>query len=349
MKLTCMPTALLAFSAASGVNAQSLPDYKPAKHLTGEIRLWGSPSMLPMMKLLEDGFRKYEPDVVFDNNLRSTATTQFGLFESVADLAVSARHLYPYEYYGVYRRSLLYPIEIAIATGATEAVGKSTALAIVVNKFNPLTHISLDQLDGIYGTARTGGWQDLVWAESAARGPEKDLKTWGQLGLKAEWSGHAIHPYGPPGIYPGGQTFFQRTVLGGGDMFAESLREFQDRKAMLKALADDPYGIAYVALGNANAALRARLKIIPVGASDAGPFVPLTRASVADHSYPLARHAYLYYAPDGPGGQAREVPEKLKEFLMYVLSRQGQQQVEKEGYYLPLTADMAEGQRAKVR
>jgi phosphate transport system substrate-binding protein len=326
-----------------------LPEYRPSQQMTGQIRLWGSTSMLRLMKLWEDGFRKYEPNIVFENDLKGTASAQFGLFESVADLAVSARHLYPYEFYGVYRRSLLYPVEVAVATGATEAVGKSTALAIVVNKANPLAHVSIEQLDGIFGTARTGGWQDLVWAESAARGPEKNIRTWEQMGLTGAWAGRPIHPYGPPGIYPGGQTFFQQRVLGGSDMFAEALREYQDRRAMLEALAKDPDGIAYVALGNATPELRAQLKVIPVGPTDAGPFVALTRATVQDGSYPLARHAYLYFAPDGPGGVAKPIDPKLKEFLTYVLSQQGQGQTAKEGEYLPLTDETAMAQMAKLK
>jgi phosphate transport system substrate-binding protein len=349
MKKRLLMYGAFAFCWGVQTHAQTQTSYRPTQELTGEIRLWGSPSMLHLMQLWEGGFHQYEPNIVFENNLKSTAAAQFGLFESVADLAVSARHLYPYEYYGVYRRSLLYPVEVTVATGATEAIGKSTALAIVVNKANPLAHISMSQLDGIFGTARTGGWQDLVWADSAARGPEKNIRSWGQMGLEGEWASRPIHPYGPPGIYPGGQTFFQRTVLGGGDMFAETLREYQDRRAMLQALAEDPQGIAYVALGNATPELRARLKVIPVGATDNGPFVQLTRTTVADHSYPLARYAYVYFAPDGPGGVAKAIDPKLKEFLTYVLSREGQQQTEKEGDYLPLTADTAKAQRAKLK
>ena len=118
---------------------------------------------------------------------------------------------------------------------------------------------------------------------------------------------------------------------------------------MLEALADDPDGIAYVAMGNATPELRARLKVISVGATDKGPFVPLTRATVADHSYPLARFAYVYFAPDGPGGVPKVIDPKLKEFLTYVLSREGQQQTLKEGDYLPLTTETANAQMSKLR
>lgn len=326
-----------------------LPAYRPNQQLTGEIRLCGSKSMLPLLNLLEEGFRKFEPNIVFHNDLRSTSLAQFGLFENTVDLAVSARHLYPYEFYGVYRRSLLYPVEITIATGATETIGKSTALAIVVSKANPLTHISMKQLDGVFGAQRTGGWQDLVWEESVARGPEGNIRTWGQLDLKENWAARPIHPYGPPGIYPGGQSFFQRAVLGGSDRFAEALREYQDRHAMLEALIHDPEGIAYVALGNATPEQRAQLKVLPVSETNDSDPVPLTSATVRNHHYPLARYAYVYYAPDGPDGFAKAIDPKVKEFVTYILSREGQQQVDREGSYLGLMQEVVTAQRSKLK
>src|SRR5258708_22323034 len=118
---------------------------------------------------------------------------------------------------------------------------------------------------------------------------------------------------------------------------------------MLEALADDPEGIADVSLGTATLELRARVKVNRVGTADEGPFVQLTRTTVTDHSYPLARHAYVYFAPDGPGGVAKAIDPKLKEFLTYVLSREGQQQTAKEGENLPLTAETAKAQLSKLR
>src|SRR5262249_39716580 len=151
------------------------------------------------------------------NTLKGTASAQFGLHVNVADLALSGRPLFPYEYYGIYRRSQLYPVEIEVATGSLDVRGKSTALGAFVHKDNPLATLTLKQHDAIYGGARTGGWQASAWVESAARGAEENIRTWGQLGLTGEWADKPIHVYGPPGLHPGGVSYFQMRVMGGAD------------------------------------------------------------------------------------------------------------------------------------
>ncbi|HVH72181.1 MAG TPA: hypothetical protein VNB49_13865, partial [Candidatus Dormibacteraeota bacterium] len=105
--------AIFAFSilAMPQTSPSALPEYTPGSRLSGVIRSWGSVQMGPLMKLWENGFHKYQPDIYFADTLKGTATAQFGLHEWAADLAVSARKIYPYEFYGVYRRSLLYPVE----------------------------------------------------------------------------------------------------------------------------------------------------------------------------------------------------------------------------------------------
>ena len=125
--------ALVLFVCALPVRSQTsseFPEYQSGPRLSGVIRSWGSDQMGSLMKLWEGGFHKYQPDIYFSDTLKGTATAQFGLHEWVADLAVSARKIYPYEFYGVYRRSLLYPVEIAVASGSkpTTPRTKSTFL-----------------------------------------------------------------------------------------------------------------------------------------------------------------------------------------------------------------------------
>ena len=202
----CAGAAVFSAAAAQSV----LPEYVPARQVSGNIRSWGSEQMGPLMKLWEEGFRKYQPGVTFSDSLMGTATAQYGLHEWQADLAVSTRQIYPYEYYGLYRRSLMYPVEIAVATGSYNVPRKSFALGVFVNKKNPLAKLTVAQVDGVFGAHRTGGWQKLSWiTEGVARGAEKDIRTWGQLGLTGEWADKPIHVYGPPGIFPGGISYFQ--------------------------------------------------------------------------------------------------------------------------------------------
>ena len=327
-------------------NVSSLPEYKPGAKLAGVIRSWGSDQMGPLMKRWEDGFHRYQPDVYFSDTLKGTATAQFGLHEWVADLAVSTRKIYPYEFYGVYRRSLLYPVEIAVATGSYNVPRKAPAIAVFVNRANPLAKLTVKQLDGIYGAHRTGGWQDLSWHSEIARGTEQDIRTWGQLGLKGDWADKPIHVYGPPGIYPGGISFFQTRVMGGADSWNESLLEYEDRAKMMDALSHDRYGIAYTSLNYQTE----QTKPLALSENDGAAFVELTRETASDRTYPLVRTVYIYFAPDRPDGSPADpkVEPKIREFLRYILSRQGQEDALREGDYLPLTPQLVAEQLHKL-
>jgi phosphate transport system substrate-binding protein len=333
--------ALLAH-ATFAKDVSTLPEYRPEQKISGVIRSWGNPHMASLMKNWEAGFRRFQPDVYFADNLKSTATGIFGLNEWAADLALMGRQIYTYEFYGVYRRSLLLPVEIAVATGSFNVPGKSFALAVFVHRDNPLAQLTLTQLDGIFGAQRDGGWDGLNWRKESARGPEKNIRTWGQLGLTGAWAEKPIHLYGPPGLYPGGHSFFQRRVMGGADTWAEGLMEFEDRKEMMAALSRDPLGIAYTGLCYATP----ETKPLALAENAGAPYVVPTKATVADRSYPLARTVYIYFAPDTPGGEPAnpKTDPKAREFLRYILSRQGQADVAHEGDYLPLTAELLHAQ-----
>jgi phosphate transport system substrate-binding protein len=338
--------ALLMFATgvACAQEPSSLPDYKPEQRVSGVIRSWGSDHMAALMKRWEKGFAKFHPGISFVDTLKGTASAQFGLHVNMADIALSGRELFPYEYYGIYRRSQLYPIEIEVATGSFDVRGKSTAIGVFVHKDNPLAKLTLKQLDGIYGAQRTGGWQKIEWVTSVARTSKDDLRTWGQLGLTGEWADQPIHVYGPPGLYPGGVSFFQTRVMGGADTWNEALREYDDRALMLRTLADDRYGIAYAPMTYRSAGVKAIAL-----AEDGGRFIAPTRASVANRTYPLSRSAYIYVAPDSPAGDRRRMDPKVREFLRYVLSRQGQADVAREGDHLPLTSALVVEQLKKLK
>jgi phosphate transport system substrate-binding protein len=133
--------------------------------------------------------------------------------------------------------------------------------------------------------------------------------------------------------------------MGGADTWNEGLKEFDDRDKMLEALAKDRYGIAYAALAYRNAGVHP----LALAERAPGPFVEPTRATVADRSYPLSRSAYIYFAPDTPTGDRVKPDPKIREFLRYVLSREGQADVAREGDHLPLTPALAREQLDKLR
>src|SRR5260370_1101107 len=88
------------------------------------------------------------------------------------------------------------PLEVTICTGSYNVSGWTFALGVFVNKDNPISKLTMKQLDGIFGAQRTGGWKGLEWDETVARGAEQNIRRWGQLGLTGEWKDQPIHVYG---------------------------------------------------------------------------------------------------------------------------------------------------------
>jgi phosphate transport system substrate-binding protein len=302
--------------------------------------------MAALMKRWESGFRKYHPGIQFADTLKGSGSGMYGLEMRTADIALMGRPINPYERYGTYERAWAYPVEIEVATGSDALPHKSPAYAIFVHKDNPLAQLTLKQLDGVFGAERGGGWKALTWDETVARTEAGNIRTWGQMGLRGEWSDKPIHIYGPPNLGAGTITYFQTRVMGGGEIFNEDLREYADRKRMIADLEKDPYGIAYAALGYRTAGV----KPLAVAPTSAGPFVELTRKSVSDRSYPLSRPIYIYYTIDNEKTEIADprVPPKVREFLRYILSRQGQQMVARQGDYLALPPDVAKQQLKKL-
>ena len=323
-----------------------LPDYQPQMKVTGLLRSRGNDQMAGLMKRWEQGFQRHHPGVTFEDTLKGSSSGMYGIEMRTADMALMGRPINPFERYGTYERGWAYPIEIAVATGSARAPHKSPATAIFVHKDNPLARLTLKQLDGVFGASRTGGWIALSWNEKAARGPEGDIRTWGQLGVKGPLADQPIHVYGPPNRGAGEVSYFESRVFGGARIWNEDLREYPDRAKMMADLGHDPLGIAYAALGQGTP----DVKVLALAETDAGPYVELNPTNVTSRRYPLTRSVYIYYTIDTPKGELSETrgDPRVKEFLRYILSKEGQQDVASEGSYLPLTAAVARAQLEKM-
>jgi phosphate transport system substrate-binding protein len=344
--LPSIRSLLLAATAISLNAADELPDYQPQVHVTGVLRSCGNPQMATLLQRWQAGFKRLQPDVQFADDLKSTASGPYGLDMRTADLALMGRPIFPYERYGVYERSWVYPAAIEVATGSAAAPHKSPAYAIFVHRDNPLAQLSVRELDGVFGAERGGGWNALTWDTSVARTAKDNIRTWGQLGLRGEWADKPIHVYGQAGLGAGAITYFQARVFGGGETWNEDLREYADPAQMVADLARDPTGIAYAPAAYATAGVKA----LALAETKAGPYVALIRASVADRTYPLHRPVYICYTLDNRNTELTPTlgDPRTKEFLRYILSKQGQADVAQEGSYLPLTAAAARAQLLKL-
>jgi phosphate transport system substrate-binding protein len=326
--------------AADAVRAQlaEMKPYAPSTQVSGVIRNFGNNYIPSLMKQWEDGFRRVQPGVQFETKLPGSEAAMAGLYGGIADLAFIGRESYPSETHA-FEESLGYPpLGIEISSGSFETPHKTFALMVFVHKGNPLANLSLLELARIYGCSEAvnGG----------------GITEWGQLGLKDEWEHLPIHVYGY-NLTTGMARYFQRVVLGGKNRWTGELKDFDNGHPangqvinagvyVLDALAKDPAGIAYANFLYAGPKVKALGLSRSIGAGE--KYWEPTRENAFRRDYPLTRLTTVFL--DRVPGQP--VDPKVKEFLRYILSRDGMEAVVKDGAYLPLNAEQIETERRKL-
>ena len=344
--LLCMLVLNAGANADTNLNNLNLPApyVSPARPLTGTIRIWGHGAfggtddfIESLTRAWEEGFRRYHPGVQFETRLTGTAAAIGALYTGVGDLALMGREIWPNEVAAFQEVYHYPPTGIDIVTGSFDVRNRGYAIVLFVQQNNPLRQLTLAQVDAVFSAAHR---------RSAA-----SARTWGDLGLGGTWQHKPIHPYGLS-IARGFAEYFEDAVFESSRIWNPDLREFADQpgskggatdggQQLLDALADDPQGIGYSGLLYHNP----RVRPLAIALNDAGPYVLPTQETVLNHSYPLTRKIAFFL--NRPPGQP--VDPKLKEFLRYVLSREGQQAVLSEGRgYLPMLAPLAVSELEKL-
>ena len=171
------------------------------------------------------------------------------------------------------------------------------------------------------------------------------------LGLTGEWANRPIHVYGYS-FNTGMANFFRMTVLKHSDKWNPDLRDFDNGRTaggevinagqyVLDALAKDPNGIAYANVLFTNPSV----KTLALAAMDGGPYVEPSKENAWRRAYPLTRFTTVFINRI-PG---KPVEPKVKEFLRYILSRDGMDAVVRDGAYLPLAQSMIDEQLRKLK
>jgi phosphate transport system substrate-binding protein len=332
-----------------------LPKYQPKQKVSGTIRMWGSNYITDgfLGGYWEAAFRKYHPDVKFDFHMKTTLAAVPSLIFGVSDLGIGRKITFP-EQELFERYTDRSPIEIEIATGSYDVPGWQPGYGVVVQKDNPITHITMEQLDGVFGAERTGGWDGTSWRPNWARGPEKNIRTWGQLGLTGEWADKPINVYGLTLRYHQATEISDR-VLKASDKWNEHLKIYANfvskagklERGMNEDLAADKYGIGIVAAPTTNltgGASQPTQKVLAVAAKDGGPYIPYTLDTLQNRTYPLYDRIFAYTDRE----QGKPMNPAVLEFLRFVLSQEGQAEVMRDGKYLPLNAEVANAQLKKL-
>lgn len=353
----CLSASCAALLWAVPASATELATYKPAMKVSGTIRSFGY-SLGGLLPIWEAGFKTFHPDVTFADTFPSGDAAIAGLVTGVADIGPQGRELELIENLVFFETFKYMPTAVAVATGAYDVDGASNALVVFVNKENPIRKLTMKQLDGIFGAERTGTFHGFKWTLESGRSAKDDIRTWGQLGLTGEWAEKPIQTYGHS---PSGTTnFFQIAVLDNSDKWNPNYKEYVETggkmisdsdkatqagglQHMLKdLLPQDKYGIAWSVLPQAKGAEGiAKLDIAP---GDTDHYVAPSRENVAARVYPLTRTIY-FYLNRKPG---QPLDPKVREFIRYVLSKDGQDATTKAGKYLALPVATAAAEAAKL-
>ncbi|WP_263366260.1 PstS family phosphate ABC transporter substrate-binding protein [Edaphobacter bradus] len=329
---------------AQQYDLSGLPPYHDEtnpQQLHGVIRIHGTELTQHLIHEWEDAFLKLHPLVRFGDYMLPTGFS--GLCAGTADINVMGHTAWRSDLKAFEETFGYDPFEVMFATGGFNLrKGNTPAAIIFVNKDNPIGQLSLRQLDGIFGAQRTGGWNGTHWSTASARGPEGDIRTWGQLGLTGDWKDKPIHLYGIDATLSNWSELIQRVVFKGGDKWNPAMNEIvrggveiPADAQIVSSVANDPGGIGFNLMRVVEK--NPGVKALAIGAQDQGPYIQPTAESCYQRTYPLVNSVYLYL--NRPPGKPFD--PRLKEFLKFVLSREGQQIVVDDGMFIPLNPEAA--------
>jgi phosphate transport system substrate-binding protein len=312
--------AVVTLGCANWCVAKELAAYHTERQVSGTIRVRGSAADRLLIEHLQDGFRAFQPDTTFADDLHGPESSFAGVYTGVADIAFMSREMrvpmetMAFEWVHHYKA-----FEIEIANAGLGAARPAANLAFFVHADNPITHLTLQQLDGVFG------------AES--RSSRSNLRKWGDVCAGGRWKDRPIHVYGPA-LDSIAALYIRTRVLGGSRKWNPDYREVAAGWSdVLASIARDPVGIGFApALPG-----RPGVKPVELAADESGPFYALTAETAAARTYPLARvvTVALDREPHKP------IEPRVKEFLRYVLSREGQEVIARDRTYIPLDARSA--------
>ena len=314
MKLKRLMAALT--FAAAGVSAVSavaavdpaLPTYEKTSGVSGNLSSVGSDSLANLMTLWAEEFKKNYPNVNIQIQAAGSSTAPPALTEGTANMGPMSRPMKDSEIQAFEEKYGYKPTAVPVAIDA---------LAVFVHKDNPIKSLSIEQVDAIFSSTRLCGG-------------DKDIKTWGDLGLTGEWANRPLQLFGRNSV-SGTYGYFKEEALCKGD-FKSNVNEQPGSASVVQSISSTLNAIGYSGIGYKTSSVRA----VPLSKKGGEAFEASEENALAG-KFPLARFFYVYVnkAPNQP------LSPLDAEFIKLVLSKQGQEVVMKDGY-IPLPAKVAE-------
>lgn len=294
--------AALGFSAlpASADVDPNLPSYERVSGISGNLTSIGSDTLNNLMTLWAEEFAKYYPNVNIQIQGAGTSTAPPALVEGTSNFGPMSRPM---------RDSEQRAFEERYGYPATDVPVAVDMIAVYVNKDNPVQGMSVPQVDAVFSATRACGY-------------DRDVTSWGQLGLTGAWANRDITIYGRNAV-SGTYGYFKENALCGGD-FKSSVNEQPGSSAVVRGVEQTINGIGYSGIGYRTSGVR----VVPLSKEQGSEFYEATAENAATNDYPLARFLYVYanqHPNDGWNPMERE-------FFRMVLSKEGQEVVNRDGY-----------------
>ena len=294
---------------------ERIRSYQKVSGISGSASSIGSDTMNNMMALWLEAFRKYYPHVKIQIEGKGSSTAPPALIEGTAQFGPMSRAM---------KSSEKDKFEQAFQYKPTPLRTSLDALAVFVNKDNPIEGLSLPQVDAIFSKTRRSEFAD-------------NIISWGQLGLDGDWTNAKVSLYGRNSA-SGTYGFFKKQALFKGD-YKDQVKEQPGSASVVQGITEDLFGIGYSGIGYRTSGVR----VVPLAKKHGQAYKEGTLQNVLNGSYPLGRFLYIYV--NKKPGQAME--PLVREFCKFIFSKEGQQIVVKDGY-MPVPFEVAEAELAKL-
>ena len=298
-------SATLMSSSVAAVQAvdTDVPEYVKASGISGNLSSVGSDTLANLMTLWAEEFKRIYPNVNIQIQAAGSSTAPPALTEATSNLGPMSRKMKDKERDAFEKKYGYKPTAIPVAIDA---------LAVYVNKENPIIGLTIPQVDAIMSSTRKCGH-------------DVNIINWGQAGLAGTWADKSIQLYGRNSV-SGTYGYFKKKALCKGD-FKNNVNEQPGSASVVQSVTSSMNGIGYSGIGYKTSGVKA----VPLAKKSGSDFIEATPKNTVAGTYPLSRFLYVY---------VNKQPNKAlapleQEFFKMVLSKTGQQVVIKDGY-IPL-------------
>jgi phosphate transport system substrate-binding protein len=304
--LACSMVSHAALAQAVKVDP-ALPSYEKASGVSGNFTSVGSDTLNNLMTLWAESYKRLYPNVNIQIQGAGSSTAPPALIQGASNFGPMSREMKDEEIVAFEKKHGYKPTAVPVAIDA---------LAVYVNKDNPVPGLSLPQVDAIFSSTRKCGGA-------------KEIGNWGDVGMTGDWANRPVALYGRNSV-SGTYGYFKKNALCKGD-FSKRVAEQPGSASVVQSVSGQIGAIGYSGIGYLTSGVRP----VALAKKDGQPFVEANAANALNKTYPLSRVLFVYVnkRPNQP------LQPLEREFFKMVLSKQGQEVVVKDGF-VPMPAGM---------